>query len=1084
MKVNSLILLIALTGALFGEYRELKIETADTIELPDSFIIEESESLFCKDDLIPKTNYNIDYNNGILLLDELPTCDSIHVVYSYFDLEIPTVVQHRVPVGSGGQLYRSPSPTKNLGMFPEGSRLVHSGSLLRGIKVGSRRDASVESAFQLEAYGAIAEDVEISATLSDQDLPIQPEGTSEKIAQLDQVYIDVTAPYFGATFGDFTAQFSPQSEFTNYERRLSGVRLGGYSDFITGEVVGAVLEGIWATDEFYGQEGNQGPYSIDAEGKSSIQILAGTETVWLDGEKLRRGASNDYTIDYNLGQITFTNNRPIGAQSRIIVDFQFTDLEYRRSFYGVNGNISPHPKIDFYYSGMTELDDPNNPLNFDLTDEERAVMESAGDIADSAYIWGAELSDSGDYALVDSSTDSAHFEWLGEGEGDWEVVFANVGSGRGEYSYAGGGVYEWVGMGEGSYTPRRILPLPVGQSIMDGALVFTPLDGTTLSTEVAASNLDLNRSSNIGDNDNAGGAIDIKMQSNHGLSIGGKGLGEIGLSGAYRRREVRFATIGRIEDAEYLRDWGLEGASGGEQLAEFGLDYSPIEQINLSGGYGYNEVGGQTSRRLNSTARYTSDRTQTSANYSLTKTENVWNRLWGDYSGNYWILSPSATWRYEDNDKASGFRFVSTAPSLGFNLVEWLTLTPSYEYRRDETYDTTGNARQLSAITNAYRLSGDIGKWNFSIYHREYDDKIGAGDIITDLASADGSFRTTVPNISGRLRYELSRNQSEVLEPYYTYVGEGLGNYEFDEDRGEYIASPGGEYLKEYRSTGDFTPVISSDLRASMSIKAVRKGREGWFYDMIKQLSADGLVQAEGQSEAEAAQSLLLDPRNMNDNLELVSGNFIAEGNLRYGVGARSINFRRRFSKYRNTQFTTGEELRWNNSYSLEGRISMLSMGNFRGKVEWLWTARLYPESSRTGTDLTGKEFSLLWTRAMTSSLQLTADMSYLAQTDDWPEEPVSIRRYAISPIGSYFLRKGTVRASVGYSRVESDETDVGILPYEMAHGDYIGDNGTASVNVDINVARSTLLTLMYSLESHSGRPPEHTAQTSVRLTF
>ena len=87
-------------------------------------------------------------------------------------------------------------------MYPEGGKLVHSGSLLRGIKVGSRRDATMESAFQLEAYGGIGENVEVTAVLSDQDLPIQPEGTSEKIAQLDQVYIGVTGPHFGATFGD------------------------------------------------------------------------------------------------------------------------------------------------------------------------------------------------------------------------------------------------------------------------------------------------------------------------------------------------------------------------------------------------------------------------------------------------------------------------------------------------------------------------------------------------------------------------------------------------------------------------------------------------------------------------------------------------------------------------------------------------------------------------------------------------------------------------------------------------------------------------------------------------------------------
>ncbi|MGC9315972.1 MAG: hypothetical protein ACP5G4_10175, partial [bacterium] len=270
----------------------------------------------------------------------------------------------------------------------------------------------------------------------------------------------------------------------------------------------------------------------------------------------------------------------------------------------------------------------------------------------------------------------------------------------------------------------------------------------------------------------------------------------------------------------------------------------------------------------------------------------------------------------------------------------------------------------------------------------------------------------------------------------------------------------------------------------NISVKPGKIKGNSFLAQTAKQLSADGLFQAESQTSEEASQSLILDPRGMNENPNLVSGNFIAEGNLRYGVGVRSINFRRRFTKYRNTQYTTGEELRWTNSYSLEGRISSLSLGSFRVKYEWSWRARLYPESSRIGSDLEGSEVSLIWTKSLTNALQITTDMSYLAQNDTWPDEPVSIKRYAFSPIGSYFLPKGAIRASVGYSRVESDETPSTILPYDMANGDYIGDNGRANLDIDINIAKATLLTLKYSLISHSGRFPEHTAQASVRVSF
>ncbi|MGC9316240.1 MAG: hypothetical protein ACP5G4_11540, partial [bacterium] len=398
-------------------------------------------------------------------------------------------------------------------------------------------------------------------------------------------------------------------------------------------------------------------------------------------------------------------------------------------------------------------------------------------------------------------------------------MFSNVGSGNGDYAYSGSGSYEWVGVGNGSYLPLKYLPLPTAHSIIDAVLVFTPLEGMTLSTEVAASNLDLNRLSNIDNNDNVGGALVINLKSKNEIRLVGKDFGVISFDGIFRKKESRFAAIGRIDDAEYLRNWGLSDAYGGEQLVDASLSYLPFDALSLTAVYGHNEIGSRTSRRINSGVRLTLENTKASVNQSRTFSENKWDKLWGDFSGKYWILSPSFNWRYEDNAKPSGFRFLNLVPSLSFAISEKFSVTPSFEYREDEIYNSDCILRQVSAITKAYKISSALGGWNLSLYHREYDDRIGSNDVITDLASANGSFRTVTPQINGRIRYELSRNRSEVLEPYYLFVGEGLGNYEFDESRGEYIVSPGGEYLKEYRSTGEFTPVIRSDLRVNLSAK-------------------------------------------------------------------------------------------------------------------------------------------------------------------------------------------------------------------------------------------------------------------------
>ncbi len=246
------------------------------------------------------------------------------------------------------------------------SQLEYSGSRTFGISVGSGRSLSQNQEFRINVRGNVSENIEVLAMLSDQDLPIQPEGMTEDIQDINQKLIRIMHPNVTGTLGDFDATLGP-SEFIFFPRALEGVKVEG--DFEWGQfhlIPSALPKGQSTSKVIRGQEGRS-EYRLDVNNQFVI-VKAGSEIVWLNGEKMRRGENNDYIIrEYGDPIIEFNSKHLITSNDVIRVDFEYIpeDRSYQQNLYGIN-SVFKLPgewlSLGASYAVEADLDDPDQAL--------------------------------------------------------------------------------------------------------------------------------------------------------------------------------------------------------------------------------------------------------------------------------------------------------------------------------------------------------------------------------------------------------------------------------------------------------------------------------------------------------------------------------------------------------------------------------------------------------------------------------------------------------------------------------------------------------------------------------------------------
>jgi hypothetical protein len=572
-----------------GLFQTKKIQTDNSIVL-DSVSINPSyfKVLDANGKALDSTLYSIDFKKAVLRFEDASiVTDSVEVSYlNYPDFLTKTYKQidESVIVNSSGtlrQLYQLSEPNNNQDIIPFDG-LTTSGSIARGVTIGNNQNSVLNSELDLQISGKISDKITLRASIQDANIPLQQSGYSQRLDEFDQVFIEAFTDQWALRAGDIDL-VDNNSYFGAFSKRVQGLSVNStfkhQNATTTAFASGALVRGQFVTSQFVAQEGNQGPYKLKGPNNELfVLVVSGSETVYVNGVALERGATKDYIIDYNAGEIIFNPTYPITSEMRITVDYQYSERNYTR-FVGYAGAKYNSEHLKLGVSFYNENDLKNQPLQQNLNSNQAEVLANAGDdsslmIAPSEIpaefsgnrilykkevVGGEEV-----YVFSNNSEDNlfqVNFLFVGEQQGDYEL--SNSSTISNIYAY----VPPISGQKQGSYAPivQLVAPVQLQLAVLNGS--YVPSEKTMIDFELATSKNDLNLFSSISDDDNDG--LAARYALNQHVFKTQKGW-QMRVASELDYIQKNFRNLEGLYNPEFNRDWNLEQPTGNQIVANFG----------------------------------------------------------------------------------------------------------------------------------------------------------------------------------------------------------------------------------------------------------------------------------------------------------------------------------------------------------------------------------------------------------------------------------------------------------------------------------------------------------------------------------
>jgi hypothetical protein len=168
-----------------GSWRELRrpvgkeLIQLDTLSIyPNSFVVKNGEIT------LSEKEYIIDYFKGTFQLKK-PILDSLSFTFQVFPFQLSKSLRKRDETLIYNQdkgdrdLFKIENKVTVNDLFG-GSELNKKGSISRGVSFGNNQDLGINSSLNLELNGELTPNLKVLASVSDANLPIQPDGNTNK----------------------------------------------------------------------------------------------------------------------------------------------------------------------------------------------------------------------------------------------------------------------------------------------------------------------------------------------------------------------------------------------------------------------------------------------------------------------------------------------------------------------------------------------------------------------------------------------------------------------------------------------------------------------------------------------------------------------------------------------------------------------------------------------------------------------------------------------------------------------------------------------------------------------------------------